>query len=91
MFSAMQRPTLFNTIPAIETLHAAWMSRADKYKYLPFQDTLNAATAKLNKYYKKTAESDAHILAMCVSTHLICPPNDNFLGIITPGTEGWPL
>jgi hypothetical protein len=61
----MQTLTLFNAIPAIETLHAAWANRAEKPKYWSFQDALNAATAKLNKYYEKTADSDAHILAMC--------------------------
>jgi hypothetical protein len=64
-FSSEQTPTLFNAVPALETLHAAWTSRAKKFKYQAFMDALNAAAAKLNKYYKKTAESDAHILAMC--------------------------
>jgi hypothetical protein len=62
----VQTPTLFNAIPAIETLHAAWASRAEKNKYRSFKDALNAATAKLNSYYEKTADSDAHILAMCM-------------------------
>jgi len=61
----VQTPTLFNAIPAIETLHAAWASRAERVKYRSFKDALDAAMAKLNEYYKKTAESDAHILAMC--------------------------
>lgn len=43
----------------------AWASRAEKIKYRPFKDALNAAMAKLDEYYKKTAESDAHIMAMC--------------------------
>lgn len=66
----MQKPTLFNAIPAIETLHAVWTSRAEKVKYLPFKGALNAATTKLNNYYEKTADSDAHILAMCASSQL---------------------
>jgi len=64
-FLSVQTPTLFNAIPAIETLHAAWASQAKKIKYKSFKDALNAAMAKLNEYYKKTADSDAHILAMC--------------------------
>jgi hypothetical protein len=64
-FSSVQILTLFNAIPAIEMMHAAWTGRAEKLKYFPFKDALNAATAKLNEYYEKTADSDAHILAMC--------------------------
>lgn len=37
---------------------------AHKVKYSPFEDALDAAAAKLAEYYEKTAESDAHILAM---------------------------
>ncbi|KIL57452.1 hypothetical protein M378DRAFT_58137, partial [Amanita muscaria Koide BX008] len=63
-FSAAQTPTLFNAIPAIEALHSAWSTRADKVKYASFNEALHAATDKLNEYYKKMADSDAHILAM---------------------------
>jgi hypothetical protein len=61
-----QTPTLFNAIPAIEGLHSAWSTRADKFKYAPFKDVLHAAKDKVNEYYEKTADSDAHILAMCM-------------------------
>jgi len=61
----VQTPTLFNAIPDIETLHVAWASQAEKIKYESFKDALNAAMAKLNEYYKKTVDCDAHILAMC--------------------------
>jgi hypothetical protein len=64
-FSSDRAPSLFNAIPAIETLHAAWSSRAEKNKYHAFKPALDAATTKLNGYYQKTAESDAHILVMC--------------------------
>jgi hypothetical protein len=40
------------------------MKWATKEKYTPFKDALKAATAKLEEYYQKTAESDAHILTM---------------------------
>lgn len=47
-----------------------------KEKYAPFKDALDAATDKLGGYYTKTAESDAHILAMCMFYshiyHLLC-------------------
>jgi hypothetical protein len=61
----VKTPTLFNAIPALETLHTAWAGKAEKFKYRSFKDALNAAMAKLNEYYEKTADSDAHILAMC--------------------------
>ncbi|KAI0282706.1 hypothetical protein BC826DRAFT_1110620 [Russula brevipes] len=63
-FSAAQTPTLFNAIPAIEALHMAWSSHANKLKYNSFKDALCATTAKLNEYYEKTADSDARILVM---------------------------
>jgi len=65
-FSSEKTPTLFNAIPAIEALHAAWSSRAGRAKYRPFKSALDAATTKLEEYYEKTAESDAHVLAMCL-------------------------
>jgi hypothetical protein len=52
-------------LPAIEALHAAWSKWSAKPKYAPFKDAVDAATAKLEEYYTKTADSDAHILAMC--------------------------
>lgn len=57
-------PSLHNALPVIEALHAAWKRRSTKNKYAPFQAALEAATKKLDEYYTKTAESDAHILAM---------------------------
>ncbi|KIL54083.1 hypothetical protein M378DRAFT_182669 [Amanita muscaria Koide BX008] len=63
-FSSARTPTLFHTIPAIETLHAAWSTRAERFKYYAFKPALDAATTKLNEYYQKTADSDAHVLVM---------------------------
>ncbi|KAG6882036.1 hypothetical protein C0992_012912, partial [Termitomyces sp. T32_za158] len=63
-FSSAQLPTLFNAIPAIEILYSAWNTRATKKKYELFTPALNAATRKLNEYYEKTADSNAHIIAM---------------------------
>jgi hypothetical protein len=57
-------PSLHNALPTIEALHASWSSRVDKAKYAPFKEGLTAAMEKLNEYYKKTAELDAHIFAM---------------------------
>ena len=73
-FSAAKIPLLHNALPAVEALHAAWSKRAEKWKYAVFKDALDAATQKLNDYYQKTAESDAHILAMgTLNTFLLLP------------------
>ena len=45
-------------------LHASWRNKVEKAKYILFKEALEAAIQKINGYYKKTAESDAHILAM---------------------------
>ncbi|KAG6838880.1 hypothetical protein C0991_007718 [Blastosporella zonata] len=63
-FSSAHLPTLFNAIPAIEILHSAWTTRASNSKYASFKPALQAATEKLNAYYEKTADSNAHIIAM---------------------------
>jgi hypothetical protein len=63
-FSAEAAPSLHNALPAVEALYAAWNKRSTKNKYKPFEAALDAGAKKLNEYYTKTAESDAHILAM---------------------------
>ena len=67
----MKTPFLYNALPAIEALHSAWSIHAGKVKYAPFEEALGAAAAKLDGYYQKTADSDAHILAMGVSSPLL--------------------
>ena len=78
-FSSVRVPTLFNAIPAIESLHAAWNNRSEKLKYKAFHPALSEASKKLEAYYKKTADSDAHVFAMrklsyiCMNVILIGP------------------
>jgi hypothetical protein len=73
-FSSAQAPSLHNALPAIEALHAAWSKRSTKEKYAPFKEALVAGIKKLEDYYTKTAESDAHILAMCMfHSHIYHP------------------
>lgn len=62
---------MHDVLPAIEALHAAWSSRVSKPKYSVFIASLTAGAEMLDKYYKKTADSDAHILAMCTLTYSI--------------------
>ncbi|KAF9544164.1 hypothetical protein CPC08DRAFT_417874 [Agrocybe pediades] len=63
-FSADSAPTLYNALPAIEKMYAAWEKSLGKAKYKPFIPALEAGMAKLDEYYQKTAESGAHIMAM---------------------------
>ena len=63
-FSAAERPTLHNALPAIEKMYSAWQKASEKPRYHIFKPALEAAMAKLDEYYKRTAESDAHIIAM---------------------------
>jgi hypothetical protein len=68
-FSSDQVSTLHLGIPALEALHKAWSSRADKPKYVPFTPALTKACDKVDEYYEKTTDSPAYILAMCMLSH----------------------
>ena len=63
-FSSATVPTLFNAVPALEKLYATWEKQSALPEARPFESAINAAMAKVNEYYMKTAESDAHIMAM---------------------------
>jgi len=64
-FSSDAGTTLHLAIPALEMLHRAWSSRAERPKYARFAPALNAAAQKLDEYYEKTTDSPAYIMAMC--------------------------
>jgi hypothetical protein len=63
-FSSASMLTLHNALPTLERLHAAWEKASSKPRYLHFARALNAGMDKLNSYYQRSAESDAHIMAM---------------------------
>ena len=63
-FSSSTIPTLCNAVPALEKMYMTWEKQRDQLESAPFQDAIYAAMAKINEYYVKTAESDAHIMAM---------------------------
>ena len=63
-FSAAARPTLHNALPAIEKLYSAWEKASEKPRYAQFEPALKAAMEKLNEYYERTADTDAHVIAM---------------------------
>jgi len=66
-FSSEQGSTLHLAIPALETLHKSWSSRAERQKYIRFADPLKAAAKKLDEYYEKTTDTAAYVIAMCSS------------------------
>ncbi len=63
-FSAASTPTLQLALPAIEGLYASWEKASTKTRYKDFVPALTARMAKLNAYYERSADSDAHIMAM---------------------------
>ncbi|KAF8810030.1 hypothetical protein BYT27DRAFT_7092899, partial [Phlegmacium glaucopus] len=63
-FSSSTVPMLCNAVPALEKLYTTWEKQQEQPEAAPFQDAIDAAMEKINQYYEKTAESDAHIMAM---------------------------
>ncbi|KAG1787134.1 uncharacterized protein HD556DRAFT_1247235, partial [Suillus plorans] len=63
-FSSDRGSTLHLAIPALETLHKSWSSRAERPKYTRFARALKAAATKLDEYYERTTNSPAYIIAM---------------------------
>jgi hypothetical protein len=64
-FTSASTPTLHNTLPpTLEKLHAAWEKASHKDHYSHFVPALDAGKAKLDTYYQRSAQSDAHIMAM---------------------------
>jgi len=45
-------------------MYSAWQKASEKPRYSVFRPALEAAMAKLDEYYQRTAASDAHIIAM---------------------------
>ena len=45
-------------------MYSAWQKASEKPRYDIFKPVLEAAMAKLDEYYQRTAESDAHIITM---------------------------
>ena len=58
---------LHAALPALEALHKTWSAQKMAAKYSNFYDGLTAGLDKVAKYYDRTADSDAHIVAMCKS------------------------
>lgn len=63
-FSSYTGSTLHLALPALETLHKAWSTRAKRTKYGRFAPALNAAANKINEYYEKTTKTPAYVIVM---------------------------
>ena len=61
-----------NAVPALEKLYATWEKQCALPEAKPFEHAINAAMAKVNEYYMKTADSDAHIMAMRTNYLFLC-------------------
>ena len=82
-FSSEKASTLHLAIPALEALHRAWLSRAERPRFERFFPALEAAYKKIDEYYEKTTSSPAYILAMSMLSPFI---NDisNALLVLNP-------
>ena len=73
-FSAASTPTLQHALPALEKLHSSWEKAAAKPRYMAFILALTAGMDKLQMYYERSADSDAHLMAMgelYITVHLL--------------------
>ena len=88
-FSSSSTPTLQNALPALEKMHAAWKKASSKSRYSCFIPSLNAGMAKLDQYYNRSAESDAHIMAMGKSflITVYCADQSSILRSVEPKEE----
>jgi len=74
--SLQSKHHLFIMPSAIEALYTAWTNCTKKEKYAIFEPALDAATCKLEEYYMKTTNSDAHIIMMSSSqSNCMMPPS----------------
>ncbi len=63
-FSSDNHPSLHNTVPALEKLHATWNKKIENAKHGEFWDALKEAAKKVSEYYEKSADTDAYTVAM---------------------------
>ncbi len=79
-FSAVSVPTLHEALPALKKLYLTWERASAKPRYSPFTPAISAAMDKLNKYYRLSAESDTHIMAMgtIFFSHTVHPSSTDY-------------
>jgi hypothetical protein len=69
VFSTASLPTLQHTLSTLKKLYASWEKASSKPLYHAFTPALAAGMMKLNTYYQRSANSDAHIMAMGIVLH----------------------
>ncbi|KAG2031016.1 ribonuclease H-like domain-containing protein [Suillus americanus] len=63
-FSSAKHPTTWKTIPTLECLAIQWRSMADDLQYLPIADVIEAGLKNVDKYFKKTSQSDMYSICL---------------------------
>ncbi|KAG1816122.1 uncharacterized protein BJ212DRAFT_1299943 [Suillus subaureus] len=63
-FLSAKHLTAWKTIPTLECLADPWRSMADDPQYVPIADTIKAGLKNVNKYFKKTNQSDMYFICL---------------------------
>jgi hypothetical protein len=63
-FSTSQDPAVWWTIPVLEFLQQVWGTMADASKFYELSDAINGGLENLNKWYRKTNDTDAYFICL---------------------------
>ncbi|KAJ7465531.1 hypothetical protein FB451DRAFT_1179014 [Mycena latifolia] len=63
-FSSAKFPTVWRTVPLLEFLQQSWMNMAAHSKFASMASSINAGLENLEKWYRKTDETDIAVRAM---------------------------
>jgi hypothetical protein len=64
-FSGEKQPSLWKVLPSIEAFMSKWEEMCNNPRFARVQEALGAGLATLKKYYNKTNNSPAMIVALC--------------------------
>lgn len=71
-FSAEHYPTVWRVLPIFENFMTEWHQLANDPDMEPLRPAIMKGLSTLEKYYNKTENSPAHVVAMCESSFSIC-------------------
>ncbi|KAG2132718.1 uncharacterized protein EDB93DRAFT_1309292, partial [Suillus bovinus] len=63
-FSSAKHPTAWQMIPTLECLADRWQEMANNIQYAPIADAIKQGLKNVNKYYKKTSDSDVYFICL---------------------------
>jgi hypothetical protein len=63
-FSSAKHPTASQTIPTLECLADRWQEMANDMQYAPIADAIKQGLKNVDKYYKKTSDSDVYFICL---------------------------